>query len=72
MIAHPLEAAGNPEALHACLHAVLLIGSEVALGIAEVIHRIEQIGFATAVCTRNTGNGGAEFEGTRRIIPELD
>src|SRR5580658_10462503 len=60
-----------PEAIHAVLHAVLLVSAEVALGVAQVIDGIQQVGFATAIRPRDAGNGSRKTECRGRIITEL-
>ena len=62
----------HPKPIHAVLHAVLLVGAKVALGIAQVVHGIQQVGLATAICPCNTRYRGRKTEPRRRIITKLD
>lgn len=59
------------EAIHAILYAVLLVGTEVAFGVAEVIDGIEQIGFATAIGAGDTGDLSRKIVDGGGIIAKL-
>jgi hypothetical protein len=56
---------GHPETILAVLHRVLLIRAEITLGITQVVDSIQQIGLATAVSTRDTGDPVRERERSR-------
>ncbi len=66
-----VEFAGDPETVHAILHAVLLVGTEIAFGVAEVIDGIEQIGFATAIGAGDTGDLSGKIVDGGGIIAKL-
>lgn len=62
----------NPEAIRTRLGIQLLGVGEITFGIAEVIDRIQQVGFTTAVRACNTGDGSIKLEGGKRVIAKLD
>ncbi len=67
----PVKLPLYPEAIQALLHAVLLVRAEVTLCITEVVHGIEQVGFATAVGACNTGYRAIETEPAGAIVAKL-
>ena len=60
VLAQPGKAPRDPEAVCARLNAVLLVGSKVALGVAQVIYSVQQVGFSAAVGPRDAGDRGGK------------
>jgi hypothetical protein len=50
---------------------MLLLGSEIALRIAQIIYSIQQVGLAGAIGSRNAGYGLFKREGSIAIVAEL-
>jgi hypothetical protein len=67
----PGKVACYPETIQAMLYTVLLVGAEVALGIAQIIDSIQQIGLSAAVCPGNAGYRRIEIKTGRGVISIL-
>jgi hypothetical protein len=66
------KVAGEPESVGVILGILGFVAGKIAFGEAEIVYRVQQVGFSDAIGAGDANDAVFEFEGRLLVIFELD